>query len=150
MSYRRESFIGNHKRLLRLYREKRLMVRRHGGRKRALGTRAPMLVPQWPNDRWSVDFVADRFIDGSCAHLRGSRRLHVPGARCRYLNLGNPGRTRATGREPKRVTPRYRKPFVRRVWSDSSEERGTILKNAIGCTVACDCESRSRWCAPRD
>ena len=40
------------------------MVRRRGGRKRALGTRAPMLVPQWPNDRWSLDFVADQFIDG--------------------------------------------------------------------------------------
>ena len=23
-----------------------------------------MLVPQWPNDRWSLDFVADQFIDG--------------------------------------------------------------------------------------
>ena len=34
----------NHKRLFRLYRE-RLMVRRRGGRKRTLGTRAPMLVP---------------------------------------------------------------------------------------------------------
>ena len=30
----------NHKRLFRLYREERLMVRRRGGRKRALGTRA--------------------------------------------------------------------------------------------------------------
>jgi hypothetical protein len=40
------------------------MVRRRGGRKRALGTRAPMVVPQWPNDRWSLDFVADQFIDG--------------------------------------------------------------------------------------
>src|SRR5213080_4333146 len=54
---RREGFIVNHKRLFRLYREERLVVRRRGGRKRALGTRAPMLVPQWPNDRWSVDFV---------------------------------------------------------------------------------------------
>ena len=54
----------NHKRLFRLYREERLMVRRRGGRKRALGTRAPMLVPQRPNDRWSLDFVADQFIDG--------------------------------------------------------------------------------------
>ena len=54
----------NHKRLFRLYREESLMVRRRGGRKRALGTRAPMLVPQWPNDRWSLDFVADQFIDG--------------------------------------------------------------------------------------
>jgi putative transposase len=29
-----------------------------------LGTRAPLAVPQWPNDRWSLDFVADQFIDG--------------------------------------------------------------------------------------
>jgi putative transposase len=61
---RREGFAVNHKRLFRLYREERLMVRRRGGRKRALGTRAPMLVPQLPNDRWSLDFVADQFIDG--------------------------------------------------------------------------------------
>ena len=59
-----EGFIVNHKRLFRLYREERLMVRRRGGRKRALGTRAPMLAPQCQNDRWSVDFVADQFIDG--------------------------------------------------------------------------------------
>jgi putative transposase len=61
---RRESFLVNHKRLFRIYREERLMVRRRGGRKRALGTRAPMVVPQRPNERWSLDFVADRFIDG--------------------------------------------------------------------------------------
>jgi putative transposase len=23
-----------------------------------------MLVPEWPNDRWSLDFAADQFIDG--------------------------------------------------------------------------------------
>jgi len=23
-----------------------------------------MLIPEWPNDRWSLDFVADQFIDG--------------------------------------------------------------------------------------
>src|SRR5215831_1289299 len=61
---RREGFIVNHKRLFRLYRDERLMVRRRGGRKRALGTRAPMLTPQLPNERWSLDFVADQFIDG--------------------------------------------------------------------------------------
>jgi putative transposase len=60
----REGFIVNHKRLFRLYREERLMVRRRGGRKRALGTRAPITIPQLPNDRWSIDFVADQFIDG--------------------------------------------------------------------------------------
>jgi putative transposase len=61
---RREGFMVNHKRLFRLYREERLVVRRRGGRKRALGTRAPMMVPQLPNDRWSIDFAADQFIDG--------------------------------------------------------------------------------------
>jgi hypothetical protein len=38
--------------LFRLYREERLTVRRRGGRKRALGTRAPMIAAQLPNDRW--------------------------------------------------------------------------------------------------
>jgi putative transposase len=66
---RREGFIVNHKRLFRIYREERLMVRRRGGRKRALGTRAPMLVPEWPNDRWSLDFAADQFIDGRCLRI---------------------------------------------------------------------------------
>jgi putative transposase len=35
----------NHKKLRRLYREEGLQVRRRGGRKRALGTRAPMVIP---------------------------------------------------------------------------------------------------------
>jgi putative transposase len=54
----------NHKRLFRLYREERLGVRRRGGRKRAIGTRAPMAIPQGPNQRWSVDFLQDVLSDG--------------------------------------------------------------------------------------
>jgi len=54
----------NHKKLFRLYREERLTVRRRGGRKRALGTRAPMASPQGPNQRWSLDFVSDVLADG--------------------------------------------------------------------------------------
>lgn len=61
---RREGYIVNHKRLFRLYREERLSVRRRGGRKRAIGTRAPMAVPFAPNERWSLDFVSDQFSDG--------------------------------------------------------------------------------------
>jgi putative transposase len=38
----REGLRPNHKKLLRLYREEGLKVRRRGGRKRAIGTRAPM------------------------------------------------------------------------------------------------------------
>ena len=54
----------NRKKLYRLYREERLTVRKRGGRKRALGTRAPMAIPQDPNQRWSLDFVSDTLIDG--------------------------------------------------------------------------------------
>ncbi len=60
---RREGTHMNHKKLRRLYAEERLQVRRRGGRKRALGTRAPMTIPQGPNQRWSLDFVSDTLTD---------------------------------------------------------------------------------------
>jgi len=65
----REGIVLNHKKLYRLYREERLMVRKRGGRKRALGTRAPMALPQGPNQRWSLDFVSDA--------LANSRRFRI-------------------------------------------------------------------------
>jgi putative transposase len=61
---RREGVMLNHKKLYRLYREERLMVRKRGGRKRAIGTRAPMALPQGPNQRWSLDFVSDALTCG--------------------------------------------------------------------------------------
>jgi putative transposase len=61
---RREGIVMNHKKLRRLYREERLQVRRRGGRKRALGTRATMALPQGPNQRWSLDFLSDAMTDG--------------------------------------------------------------------------------------
>ena len=60
---RREGLHMNHKKLRRLYREERLQVRRRGGRKRALGARAPIALPQGPNQRWSLDFVSDMLTD---------------------------------------------------------------------------------------
>jgi putative transposase len=61
---RREGWEVNWKKLYRIYREERLTVRRRGGRKRALGTRAPMAIPQGPNQRWSLDFVSDALSCG--------------------------------------------------------------------------------------
>ena len=61
---RREGCTANHKRIFRIYQEERLVVRRRGGRKRALGTRAPIIVPQAANQRWSLDFVSDSLGDG--------------------------------------------------------------------------------------
>ena len=61
---RREGFVMDHKKLRRLYCEERLQVRRRGGRKRALGARAPMAIPQGPNQRWSLALLSDAFVDG--------------------------------------------------------------------------------------
>src|SRR5436309_5493859 len=60
----REGLVMNHKKFRRLYREERLQVRRRGGRKRAIGTRAPMAIPQEPNQRWSLDFLSDALACG--------------------------------------------------------------------------------------
>jgi len=60
----REGHAMNHKKLYRLYHEEKLAVRRRGRRKRALGTRAPMILPAAINERWSLDFVADGLSDG--------------------------------------------------------------------------------------
>ena len=60
----REGHTINHKKLYRIYREERLIMRRRRGRKRALGTRAPMMLPSRINQRWSLDFVSDTLSDG--------------------------------------------------------------------------------------
>ena len=43
----------------------RLQMRRRGGGKRVLGACKPMVVPDEPNQRWSLDFVSDAFMN-SC------------------------------------------------------------------------------------
>jgi len=51
-------------RIYRLYREEGLTVRKRLARRRAVGTRAPILVAAQPNARWSVDFVHDQLACG--------------------------------------------------------------------------------------
>jgi putative transposase len=60
----RQGIHMNQKKLRRLYCEEKLQVRKPGGRKRALGTRRPMVLPSSANERWSLDFVSDAFTDG--------------------------------------------------------------------------------------
>ncbi len=54
----------NWKKLYRIYREEGLTVRKRGGRKRAIGTRAPLSLPSTANERWSLDFMSDSLEDG--------------------------------------------------------------------------------------
>ena len=51
-------------RIYRLYREEGLSVRKRKARRRAVGTRAPILVEAMANARWSLDFVHDQFACG--------------------------------------------------------------------------------------
>ena len=60
----REGHEMNRKKLYRIYREEKLMVRRRGRRKRAIGTRAPLPLPDAINCRWALDFVSDALGDG--------------------------------------------------------------------------------------
>ena len=61
---RAEGHLVNRKKTQRLYREEGLTVRKRKGRKRAIGSRAPILIEVRPNARWSVDFVHDQLSDG--------------------------------------------------------------------------------------
>lgn len=45
-------------------RDEGLSIRKRGDRKRAMGTRSPMMLPEGPNERWSLDFVSDALNNG--------------------------------------------------------------------------------------
>jgi transposase InsO family protein len=51
-------------RIYRLYRQEGLAVRKRRSRRKAIGTRAPILVEAKPNARWSLDFVHDKLACG--------------------------------------------------------------------------------------
>lgn len=51
-------------RIYRLYREEGLTVRKRKTRRRAIGTRTPILVEAKVNARWSLDFVHDQLAQG--------------------------------------------------------------------------------------
>ena len=61
---RREGEPSGINRIHRLYREEGLTVRKRRARRKATGTRAPILVEAKPNARWSLDFVYYQFANG--------------------------------------------------------------------------------------
>ena len=61
---RREGEPSGINRIYRLYREEGLTVRKRRARRRAVGTRAPILVEARVNARWSLDFVHDQLAPG--------------------------------------------------------------------------------------
>lgn len=57
---KREGFKVNHKKILRIYREEKLLLRQRKRKKLVSLARRPMQPPLGPNERWSMDFVSDR------------------------------------------------------------------------------------------
>ena len=69
----------NHKRVARILAEEGLFVRRRKGRKKAMGSRVPHIVPQNKNELWSLDFMYDALENG-----RAIRVLNVIDQATRY------------------------------------------------------------------
>lgn len=61
---RREGYRVNHKRTERLYRELSLSLRRKRRKKIGCHLRIAPEPPKRPNERWSMDFIHDQFVDG--------------------------------------------------------------------------------------
>jgi putative transposase len=61
---RREGWRVNHKAVHRIYVEEGLQVRQRKRKRLARALRRPMLVPQAPNQRWSMDFQHDLLATG--------------------------------------------------------------------------------------
>jgi putative transposase len=60
----REGLIFNHKRTERIYREEGLSLRKRKRKKTAAMARVILPAPTRPNERWSMDFVADSIVTG--------------------------------------------------------------------------------------
>ena len=61
---RREGWQVNHKAVHRIYVEEGLQVRKRKRKRVCRSERSPMLVPQAPNERWSMDFQHDLLATG--------------------------------------------------------------------------------------
>jgi len=61
---RREGEPSGINRIYRLYSEEGVTVRKRKARRKAIGTRAPILIEARANARWSLDFVHDQFACG--------------------------------------------------------------------------------------
>jgi len=59
----------NRKRVLRMYQEEGLQVRRKRRKQAARASRMPRVVPHQPNESWSMDFMSDSLADGRVFRL---------------------------------------------------------------------------------
>ena len=78
---RRDGAPSGINRIYRLYREEELTVRKRRARRKAVGTRAPIMVEARPNARWSLDFVHDQLACGRRFRILNDETLSAIGPR---------------------------------------------------------------------
>lgn len=61
---KREGLVVNHKRTERIYQEEKLSLKLRRRKKRIAELRAPLVPVENPNQRWSMDFIHGRLING--------------------------------------------------------------------------------------
>ena len=71
---RREGEPSGINRIYRLYHEEGLAVRKRRARRKAVGTRTPILVEAKVNARWSLDFIHDQLACGRRFRIFQHRR----------------------------------------------------------------------------
>src|ERR1700710_1989869 len=134
-------------RIYRLYREEGLSVRKRRARRRAVGTRAPILAEARPNARWSLDFVHDQFANG-----RRFRILNVVDDVTRECLAAIPDTSipgRRVARELTALIDRHGKPGMivsdngteftcntMLTWSEDNQIAGTLSRRANRCRTA--------------
>ena len=127
-------------RIYRLYREEGLAVRKRRARRKAVGSRTPILVEAQPNARWSLDFVHDQLACG-----RRFRILNVVDDVTRECLTAIPDTSisgRRVARELAALIERRGKPGM--IVSDN----GTELTNNAILTFAAEREIEWRYIAP--
>jgi len=93
-----KGFAWNHKRVRRIYCELELNHRIKPRKRLSRETPEPLVVPELPNEMWSMDFMADQLGDG-----RSFRALNVLDAFMRRQGRRRPGSLELRGNSTHRV-----------------------------------------------
>jgi transposase InsO family protein len=132
---RREGWPVNAKRIYRLYTEEGLTVTRPQRKKLVRRDRTPQPPAERVNQRWAMDFVSDRLVDGRRSTLSGldaGRSVYprMPGTVSRALDHRTTGRRRT----------RHRRRTPQRAGNDHRRQRtGVQFTSDGGVERSCGC-----------